>query len=276
MVGRKRKIEPEESEIQILCRTLGAMVKQMVKSTVTAPAAVAPAPNVPIVNSFVPPPSGPSQPLSPLTYDFPHGEFQEPQEEEEEQGLFLFQMAQKYDMPWAVKGDTPCPQNELGRPSAIKSEDKMLLTPGAGVDIMTHVNNHLKLPALDVVPENFKSTIEDAPRRFKPLSSSEFKPIPMASYTSEVSEMGSFLDVNMTGPVSSFLPKPNYPTTMIFSRFMVLAALEGITALNILHELPKSASAEDRASLSDHLGGIFYAILKKGAENVGQSPEQFA
>ncbi len=145
----------------------------------------------------------------------------------------------------------------------------MLLTPGAGIDVMTHVNNHLNIPALDVLPENFKATLEEAPRRVKLFSASAYKPIPMADYTTEVSGLGAFLDGNMTGPLSSFLQKPVFPGAMVFSRFMVLAALEGITALNMLHELPKTASEEDRASLSDHIGGIFYAILHKGAENVG-------
>ncbi len=245
------------------------MVQQMANNNVNTPVAVAPTPDAPTSGSFVAPLSGPTVPLSQLPYGFPHVEVQEAPEEEDERGLFLFQLAHKYDMPWAIKGDSPCAQSELGRPSAVKSEDKMFLTPGAGIDIMTHVNNHLKMPALDVVPENFKSLVEDAPRRVKPLSSSDFKPIPMTNYSSEVSEMGAFLDSNMMGPVSSFLPKPNFPPTMNYSRFMVLTALEGITALNILNELPASAAEEDRASLSDHLGGIFYAILKRAAESVG-------
>ncbi len=266
-VGTKRKRE-EESEMKTLCRTLGAWMQQMHQNT-TAPAAVAPVPTISNPVSMAPPPSGPSQVLSPPDFDLTNEPFQELQEEEEEKGLFLFQLAQKYNMPWAVKGDTPCPQSELGRPSAIKSEDKMMLTPGAGIDVMTHVNNHLHVPALDVLPENFKLLLEEAPRRIKLFSSSEYKPIPMAGYTTEVSGLGAFLDGNMSGPLSSFLQKPFFPGPMNFSRFMVLAALEGITALNMLHELPRAASDEDRASLSDHIGGILYAILHKGAENIG-------
>ncbi len=145
----------------------------------------------------------------------------------------------------------------------------MFLTPGAGIDIMSYINNHLKVPALDAVPEDFEAVLTQAPRRAKPLASTGYKPIPMARYSSSVAPMASLLDANLAAPVASFLPKPIFPGNLTTSRFMVLAALEGVTALNILHLLPKSALPEDRAALSDHIASIFYAIMRKSAENVG-------
>ncbi len=249
-----------------MCRTLTSVLQQM--NNTKSPVAVAPTPDVPLPGSLVDPFSGPTLSQLPLP-SFPQVEIQEEIAEEEERGYFLFQLAQKYDMPWAIKGDAPFAQSELGRPSAVRTVDKMFLTPGAGIDIITHVNNHLRVPALDAIPENFKSLVEDAPRRIKPLSFSDFKPIPMARYSSDVSGMAAFLDSNMTGPIASFLPKPTFPPALINSRFMVLSALEGITALNVLNELPESTTKEDRDSLSDHLGGIFYAILRRASENLG-------
>ncbi len=86
--------------------------------------------------------------------------------------------------------------------------------------------------------------------------------------------MASVLDANLAAPVASFLPKPVFPGTLTTSRFLVLASLEGITALNVLHLLPKSALPDDRAALSDHIASIFYAIMRKTAENVGTAVRQ--
>ncbi len=251
-----------------MCRTIGSMLKQM--NTVTTPVAVAPTPEVSLPLSLATPFSGSTLPLNQLPLNIPLPiEIQEEIEDDEERGYFLFQLAKKYGMSWAIKGDTPFAQSELGRPSAVRKFDKMFLTPGAGIDIISYVNNHLKVPALDAIPDDFKSLVVDAPRRIKPLSASGFKPIPISRYTSDISAMASFLDDNMASPIGSFLPKPYFPAALTTSKFMVLSALEGITALNVLNELPASTTKEDRDSLSDHLGGILYAILRKASENLG-------
>ncbi len=249
-----------------------------------APEAVAPAPDghystspagpsMPGPSSA--PSSGPSIPLGQPQLDQADcQEDLEEEDEEEDQGYFLFALAQKYGLTWAIKGDTPLAQSELGRPSAITSFDKMLLTPGAGIDIMSYLNNHLKVPALDSVPEDFAAMLTQAPRRAKPLTTSGYKPIPMARYTSSVAPMASVLDANLAAPVASFLPKPLFPGSLTTSRFLALAALEGITALNVLHLLPRSALPDDRLALSDHIAKIFYAIMRKSTENVGTMVRQ--
>ncbi len=300
MVNRKRRRETEETDVQRLCRTVGSMMRQMTdlqnqnallsnavaQHNITlqeAPEAVAPAPvshysvaQAPASHYSVscagPSNQGPSfEPSIPLGQG-PHIplDLQEDQEEEEEdRGYFLFQLAHKYGLAWAIKGEAPPAQSELGRPSAVSSFDKMLLTPGAGIDILSYINNHLKVPALDEVPVDFESVVLNAPRRATPLSASGYKPIPMARYSSVVAPMAALLDVNLAAPVGSFLPKPVFPGNLSTSRFMVLAALEGVTALNILHELPTSALPEDRVALCDHIGSIFYAIMRKSSEHVG-------
>ncbi len=172
-------------------------------------------------------------------------------------------------MPWALKGDAPFSQSELGRPSAVRSVDKMCIPPGAGIDILTYVNSHLKVPALDAIPDDLRTQLVDAPRRPKPLYSSGYKPLPMSRYTSEISTLASFLDETMLGPLGSSLPAPYFPKEVQTSKVTILSALEGITALNVLNELPKSATKEDRDSLSDHLGSILFAILRSSAANLG-------
>ena len=138
------------------------------------PVAVAPTPEGPLPFSF----SDATVPVNQLPLiNSPPIDIQEEIEVEDERGYFLFQIAKKYNMSWAIKGDTPFIQSELGRPSAVRKLDKMFLTPGAGIDIMSYVNNHLKVPALDTIPEDFRTQVVDAPRRLKPLTSSGFKPI---------------------------------------------------------------------------------------------------
>ncbi len=249
-----------------MCRTLGALIQQM--QTVTTPVTVAPTPEGPLSFSL----DTPFASTSPLPPNAPPPEaVQEGIEDEDESGYFLFQIARKYNMAWAMKGDTPFAQSELGRPSAIRKLDKMFLAPGAGIDVISYVNSHLQVPALDTIPVDFRSLLVGAPRRRKPLSFSGFKPLPISKYTSEISSMASFLDEPMAGPIGSFLSKPQFPTGLNSSRFMILSALEGITALNVLHELPETATKEDREALSDHLGGIFYAILRKTSETFGNT-----
>ncbi len=244
----------------------------------TAPEAVAPAPDGHYSTSqagpSAPGPSsvpslGPSIPLGqPQPEESDWEEDLDDEEDEEEKGYFLFSLAQKYGLTWAIKGDTPAAQTELGRRSAVTSFDKMLLTPGAGVDLMSYLNNHLQIPDLDALPENFEEMINQAPRRAKPLLTAGYKPIPMARYTTKVAPMASVLDTNLVPPVASFLPKPVFPGPLTVSRFLTLSALEGITALNVLHLLPRSALPEDRLALSDHIAKIFFAIMKKSAETV--------
>ncbi len=302
MVIRKRKVEAEDPNVKRLCRTIDTMMHQMTATNTAlqnqtalynnlqyntilpnAPEAVAPAPvsrcSSPMAGPSMAgpssaPSSGPSLPLGQPQLN--QADYQEDLEEEEEEdrGYFLFSLAQKYGLTWAIKGDAPLVQSELGRPSAVTSLDKMLLTPGAGIDIMSYLNNHLKVPALDSVPDDFEAVITQAPRRSKPLTTTGYKPIPMARYTSPVAPMASVLDANLASPVASFLPKPLFPGTLSTSRFLVLASLEGVTALNILHLLPRSALPEDRAALTEHITSIFYAIMRKSAENVGTTVRQ--
>ncbi len=244
---------------------MSVLIQQL--QSVPAPVPVAPTSDGPL--SFSPeslPSTSPIPPNNP-----PPEVFQEGEEEDNESGYFLFTMARKYNMAWAIKGDTPFTSSELGRPSAIRKSDKMFLAPGAGIDVISYVNSHLQLPALNALPPDFRSLVVGAPRRRKPLSFSGFKPLPISKYTSEISSMASFLDEPLAGPVGSFLTKPQFPPSLISSRFMILAALEGITTLNVLHDLPDTADQEDRRSLSDHLGGIFYAILRKTSENFGNT-----
>ncbi len=188
-----------------------------------------------------------------------------------ETGYFLFTMARKYQMAWAIKADVPFTSGELGRPSALRKSDRMFLAPGAGIDVISYVNNHLQLPDLDALPDDFRSLVASAPRRRKHLAFAGFKPLPIAKYTSEISHMASFLDEPLAGPVGSFLAKPVFPSSLTSSRFLILSAIEGITTLNVLHDLPENADPVDRRALSDHLGGIFYAILRKTSEHFGNT-----
>ncbi len=231
----------------------------------TTPATVAPVPEAPPPFSF----SDETVPCPLPLIDTLPSDSQEGFEPEDEGGYFLFHLARKYNMAWALKGDTPCVQSELGRPSAVRTFDKMCLPPGAGIDILTYVNAHLKVPALDAIPDDLRSQLVDAPRRPKPLSSSGYKPLPMSRYTTEISTLTSFLDEVMIGPLGSSLPSPSFPKEVVASKLLTLSALEGITALNVLNELPETATKEDRDALSDHLGSILYAILRRGSETLG-------
>ncbi len=140
MVNHKRKQEADDSDVKRLCRTIGTMMQQMTATNAAlqnqsallnhvqynsvlqdAPEAVAPAPDSHYSASVAGPSvAGPSSgPSLPLAQPQPNqADYQEDlEDEEEDQGYFLFSLAQKYDLTWAIKGDAPLAQSELGRPS---------------------------------------------------------------------------------------------------------------------------------------------------------------
>ncbi len=182
--------------------------------------------------------------------------------------FLLYRIAKKYGLEWAIPGQTSPHTGELGRPPATQKPDQILLSQGAAVDILSSVNNHLQIPPFNSVPPDFQEIISSSRRRTQPLSSSGFQPIPMSRYSSEVSELASFLDVTPAAPGTPNFPTPVFPKAVGFSQYNVLSALEGITAVNILNALPESAS-EARSKVHAHLASLFFASLKRSSEALG-------
>ena len=182
----------------------------------------------------VPPPSPTSHVLPPVQSDL------DPRMEEGGNGtlgdgdrFLLYRIAKQYGLEWAIPGQTSPHKGELGRPPMAQKPDQLLLSQGAAIDILSSVNNHLNIPPFNSVPPDLREIISTSRRRAQPLSSSGLQPIPMSRYSSEVSELASFLDVNPAAPVAPNFPTPVFPKAVGFSQYHVLSALEGITAVNI-------------------------------------------
>ncbi len=181
---------------------------------------------------------------------------------------FLFRVAKKHGLAWAIKGQASPSTGELGRPPIAHTPDKIRLSPGAAVDLLASVNNHLNVPPSNSVPSGFGAIIASSSRRAQPHVSSGFQPIPMSRYSSEVSELASFLDRTPTAQGTPNFPSPVFPKTVKVLQHNALSSIEGITAVNILNDLPETA-AEDRARLHGHIASLFFACLRRASEGLG-------
>ncbi len=183
--------------------------------------------------------------------------------------FLLFRIAKKFNMKWAVLGQNPSETGELGRPPTTLQPDRLLLSEGAAVDILSSVNSHLKIPSFNTIPTDFQSVVRSAARQSAPpLTSSGLNPIPMSRYSSEASEWASFLDYNPVVPMVRTCPAPAFPRAVEDARYSVRSHLEGITAMNILRDLPESA-AEERLQVINHVASLQFSGLNRSSEALG-------
>ncbi len=188
--------------------------------------------------------------------------------------FFLFKMAKKHRLKWAIEGKESSSEGELGRPPVASTPDQFHLSQGAACDLLTSVNNHLNIPPGNSVPSGYEQVLASSSRRAQPRLSSGLEPIPMSRYASEASGLSSFLDVTPAAPGTGDLPPPVYSSALKGYQRNSLSAFEGITAANVLRDMP-SAELADPAELADqnlvidHICSLFFSILRCSGEGVG-------
>ncbi len=182
--------------------------------------------------------------------------------------FFLFKVAKKHGLKWAIEGKESSSAGELGRPPVASTPDQLHLSPGAAFDLLTSVNNHLDIPPGNSVPEGYGQVIASSSKRAQPHLSSGLQPIPMSRYSSEASALSSFLDRTPAAHGTADLPPPVYTSALRNFQRNSLSSIEGITAANILRDLPQ-AEMEDRSDVLDHICALFFTILRCSGEGVG-------
>ncbi len=135
---------------------------------------------------------------------------------------------------------------------------------------MSSVNNHLKIPNYNTMPPDYQNKVRSAGRKAaQPPRASGFNPIPVSRYSSEASEWASFLDNNPVVPMVLPYPPPAYPRAIAETRFSVKCHLEGLTAMNILRELPDYAT-QDRLKIINHIASLHFSGIRRQSEALGE------
>ncbi len=185
-----------------------------------------------------------------------------------EKGLFLFNIAKKYGLDWAVPGGPimPAARAESARSGSIEVRDKVRLPAGTMYDLLKHLNIHLALPhANEIVPET-RQILCDAPKRIRTVPHTGVRPIPMNAYSGHASDALLFLEKNFLMPSVPNLPQAVYPKTASSGRNIMTTSIEAITALNILRDLPEEVNSEDYFKVIDHVTSLCMSMMKKAAE----------
>ncbi len=184
--------------------------------------------------------------------------------------FLLFRIAKKHNMEWAILGQASTEAGELGRPPTTAQPDQILFSSGAAVDILSAVNSHLNIPSYNSIPPDFQKKVRSAGRKAaQPRRASGFNPIPMSRYSSEASEWASFLDSNPVVPPVLPYPPPAYPRVITDTRIAIKSHLEGITALNILRNLPED-EVEDRLAIINLLASLHFSGIRRQSEALGE------
>ncbi len=187
-----------------------------------------------------------------------------------DKGLFLFNIAKKYGLDWAVPGGPTVTtvRAESARSGNIEVKDKVRLPEGTMYDLLKHLNIHLVVPHADEIVAETAQVFQDAPKRIKTVPFIGLKPIPMSSYGGYASEALTFLDKQFLMPSIPRLPPAVYPKSTSSNKNMIMTSIEAITALNILRDLPEQVDNEDYFKLLDHVTRLVISVMKKSAETL--------
>ncbi len=185
-----------------------------------------------------------------------------------ERGLFLFNIARKYGLDWAVPGGPTLPtaRSESARSGVVEVRDKVKLPEGTMYDLLKHLNVHLTLPHANEISPETNRVLEEAPKRIKPVPFKGINPIPMNAYSGCAGEALTFIDKQFLMPNVPNLPQVTYPQSVAASRSVMLSSVESVTALNILRDLPEDVDSEDYFRLLDHITSLIITTMKKTAE----------
>ncbi len=134
-------------------------------------------------------------------------------------------------------------------------------------DLLKHLNAHLNVPHANAIAPDTKQVLQEAPKKIRSVPFLGIRPISMSSYSGNASEALAFLDKQFLTPSVPSLPPVVYPKSAVSSRNSMMTAIEIVTALNILRDLPEEVENVDYFKVLDHITSLVISSMKKTAES---------